>query len=109
MSNSNIHPTEPATPRTDAAHATRCDKPETRIQLLRMHAEALEIELAARWQPIDTAPRDGTNILTWDGHSISIACWLDIMGDWWGDDDCALCSTPTHWMPLPQPPTEVAP
>jgi len=43
-----------------------------------------------------------------DGHSISIGYWLDIMGDWWGADDCALCSTPTYWMPLPQPPTEVA-
>ena len=63
---------------------------------------------AAGWHPIATAPRDGTNILTWDGHSISIGYWLDIMGDWWGADDCALCSTPTHWMPLPQPPTEVA-
>lgn len=64
------------------------------------------------WQPIETAPKDGTRILIYDPTHyrdpiITIAEYR--CGGWLGEDggvyDC--CSSeyePTHWMPLPLPP-----
>ncbi len=52
------------------------------------------------WQPIDTAPKDGTRILVVgaDGY-VTIAHWQETV---WLDDsfDCPDCPE-THWMPLP--------
>lgn len=66
---------------------------------------------SADWQPIETAPQDGTVFLGWrrgrvascsrvprsdceawtfGGESASVDCWPDIR--------------PSHWMPLPPPP-----
>jgi hypothetical protein len=64
------------------------------------------------WQPIETAPKDGRPLLVYDGQDITTAKWeLDF--DWWeicvpsdGYVD-SNCISPTHWMPLPEPPTEV--
>ncbi len=73
------------------------------------------------WQPIETAPRDGTEILLhqagwgrvmlgWRGSSMwhfydephwSEALQEDIADiNGWPDDK----QGPTHWMPLPEPP-----
>jgi hypothetical protein len=67
------------------------------------------------WQPIETAPKDGTNILLWcplpgSGYAIVGIChtttrangdkvpvWLDAYE---GED----IYQPSHWMPLPEPP-----
>ncbi|MFG6599345.1 MULTISPECIES: Lar family restriction alleviation protein [unclassified Sulfitobacter] len=55
------------------------------------------------WQPIETAPKDGTRILLWlDPQSIVVpAEWR---GRWMGDDYPLNMTTPTHWMPQPPPP-----
>jgi hypothetical protein len=71
-----------------------------------------------RWQPIETAPKDNTPILIWDGEDISLAEWNDIGRKWnclcgggavWdGDGDTGglvAVYSATHWMPLPSPPT----
>lgn len=59
------------------------------------------------WQPIATAPKDGTVILgahLWpSGNADIYTCkfvdeWTDDMGD-------AVELPPTHWLPLPPPPT----
>lgn len=73
------------------------------------------------WQPIATAPKDGTEILLWEdgldepaiGAFISFA---DVGGppegyhDGWYDTMQGTCEfTPTHWQPLPKPPASLTP
>lgn len=52
------------------------------------------------WQPIETAPKDNTRILLWDGQIASTGSWYH--DEWAGDDYEAIDAT--HWMPLPDPP-----
>jgi len=63
----------------------------------------------SQWQPIETAPKDGTKVLAYtnDGYKYPLVCqcvWGD--GAWWPDvwesPDEPL--SPTHWMPLLTPP-----
>lgn len=84
-------------------------------------------------QPIDTAPRDGSEVLTyWPklkldddggmtdevvGGSWAVTCWiggqwddpecLNAIGALFGDDEC-YADQPTHWHPLPPPPATTA-
>lgn len=74
------------------------------------------------WQPIETAPKDGTWVLVWGGETDEMMdisreecrrvvtaqysyvrwqfAWFD--GGFYGKFD----KPPTHWMPLPEPPIE---
>ena len=67
----------------------------------------------SEWQPIETAPKDGTNILLTNGRQGVCGYW----GEWrqsaflrQRDNWCSYwlvqeCGTqPTHWMSLPEPP-----
>lgn len=70
------------------------------------------------WQPIETAPRDGTTFQAWIVNIVGAGFWVS--GCRYNDDgafeiygrvdydmyDWAVYShlTPTHWMPLPEPP-----
>lgn len=65
-----------------------------------------------KWQDIDTAPKDGTEVLVWD-RMVLRACWDDPWdsgnSSWhlgaclaFGDESTE-CN-PTHWMPLPNAP-----
>ena len=60
-----------------------------------------------RWQPIGTAPKDGTRVLVahpaWE--AASTAQWY---GDFWsvGYSVPQFKHQPTHWQPLPAPPEE---
>ena len=63
------------------------------------------------WQPIETAPRDAGCLLGWVEGVVRFIQWgktshVPLYG--WcladqGPEDFDLC-TPTHWMPLPEPP-----
>ena len=73
------------------------------------------------WQPIETAPKDGTHVILWiegsaiegqwdsqtrnDGTSYGPGTWEVLILPSHG---CGCCSNendpPTHWMPLPTPP-----
>ena len=75
-------------------------------------AKAIQGALSA-WQPIETAPMDGTEILTLRDATVSthaVAFWSDHGGvhGW------AICGSNvrllrvTHWMPLPAPPSQDA-
>tara|TARA_Y100000310_G_C20458102_1_gene704018 strand:- start:281 stop:538 length:258 start_codon:yes stop_codon:yes gene_type:complete len=81
-----------------------------------------------KWQPIKTAPKDGTAVLihrniwpgTKSGFSESCKGHNTYVAEWWGDppnnlEGCWMCFMdtiedpdcpikPTHWMPLPDPP-----
>lgn len=60
--------------------------------------------LRAGWRPIETAPRDGTWILTYGADTpISDGYLLD----WYVPDD-GWNGNPTHWRPLPTPPARSA-
>ena len=71
------------------------------------------------WQHIESAPRDGTWIIAWDGKSVQPVCWAEGYPDeyngwaygsaYWGgtlyEGVNEVSEHPTHWMPLPPPPT----
>ena len=71
------------------------------------------------WQPIETAPKDGTGVLAFAlgnpaGYFYGVAMWVNADPDlnphtpadklslWWWP----YAIRPTHWMPLPAPPEE---
>lgn len=75
----------------------------------------------SEWQPIETAPKDGSSVLlavaTDDGRAVAGEGWYrdnddSDMGWWWANespgDYYAEAIEPrwriTHWMPLPAPP-----
>ena len=74
------------------------------------------------WQPIETAPRDGSWFLIWIGDRFEVGQYdplirdsyelvcdglykrkSDIIFEWHGFSNFHLA---THWMPLPSPPRE---
>lgn len=71
------------------------------------------------WQPIETAPKDGTLILTLvPGYTAAVSKWQESRGmfDFIDEEDMPNDQAwidylesdpkyhPTHWMPLPEPP-----
>lgn len=85
------------------------------------------------WQPIDTAPKDGTPIVVWHNGDYHIARWSPLWTennktwlvrhpDWTGGHPTIVSEIepnefqrragltgPTHWMPLPAAPQEPHP
>ena len=78
-----------------------------------------------KWQPIETAPKDGTHILAWNYESRfylpPYICWfgqdmnepdenkrewLTGDGDGWSTGYYYTPCKPTHWMPLPDAPEQ---
>ena len=64
------------------------------------------------WQPIETAPTDGTSVLIWDSwrKGMGVAEWAAQKWRWSGPAECDEHSgngpiEPTHWMPLPAIPS----
>jgi len=58
--------------------------------------------LPVAWQPIETAPKDGTPVLVADGSWVGVLAW-DRYANGWVNDEMDSAS-PTHWRPLPKPP-----
>jgi hypothetical protein len=76
--------------------------------------ELLEAAFSAaqQWQPIETAPKDGTEILGFTRYG-KRPDEFEIYVVWWdGGWEAHGCSTafaaPSHWMPLPAPPGATA-
>ena len=69
------------------------------------------------WQPISTAPKDGTFVkIKWYNPASGMVCagiarWTDrywplankMVEDWWLEEDRLPFGQPTHWMPKPPP------
>lgn len=51
----------------------------------------------SRWQPIETAPKDGTWIVVTRGEIAHVVLWFF---DDWAREDMWVVPPPTHWMPL---------
>lgn len=75
--------------------------------LKRFAAELASLREGQQWQPIETAPRDGSEVLLgWDsGHVTSgfweRQYWLTCVGPYQGSQ------APQYWQPLPSPPAAV--
>ena len=73
-------------------------------------ARAEKAEATRKWQPIETAPKDGERVLL---HSPTTHTYSGIVGIWdtlderWAEWDSWHPCYPTHWMPLPAPPVAV--
>lgn len=77
------------------------------------------------WQPIETAPKDGTRILAWIasadwdvGEDVSSPRWTRdpfiaaveyLNNEWWPVESFHTGATcvPTHWQSLPGPPVRI--
>ena len=60
------------------------------------------------WQLVQTAPKDGRKLLMWApgfGLDWLVLYWMD---GYWREpaNSMGLKVVPTHWMPLPAPPTD---
>ena len=80
------------------------------MKIWQARAERAEAALPAaksEWQPIETAPTDGTVIIVWSllaRDSVMAHC---IDGEWVTHPGLGYALIPnelTHWMPLPEPP-----
>lgn len=70
-------------------------------------AEAVASARAEGWQPIKTAPKDGTYVLGYGPHETR-GYYVDAIHFYLGRFTIEWMSgfgSPTHWMPLPAPPT----
>lgn len=74
----------------------------------------------SEWQPIGTAPKDGTRFLAWHKGRVDFFHWQDLNGRCdapvgWRDSFIYVfpefdSSGPTHWIPLPDaPPKPIEP
>lgn len=75
---------------------------------------AAEVLSGREWQPIETAPKDGTDIIVYCPTYKAI--WPayypedpDYDGHAWRRFDHAMIPEPSHWMPLPTPPAASQP
>lgn len=82
--------------------------------------------MMSEWQAIETAPRDGVLVLLWqEDQGFGVGYYSEYTEEWWEavDDETqklqqetevhltsfseGLLYSPTHWMPLPEPPEDM--
>ena len=81
--------------------------------------KSLRAQLAAAgpvWQPIETAPKDGTQVIAAGRNFGASTDWHRVIAEWrenaWVGEDFMMGETYdylTHWQPLPAPPKENTP
>lgn len=59
-----------------------------------------------QWQPIETAPKDGTKIIVSNGRFAKTAYWGGKRPPCWKCDAGYSLGEQINWMPIPAPPTE---
>lgn len=83
------------------------------------HSDCSAAPHSAGWQPIDSAPRDGTWFLAFNGHWRGVAKYTapyhgdegdEFQDPVWVDETSEFIEPePTHWQPLPSPPEPLGP
>jgi hypothetical protein len=90
---------------------SECEIAQTRLNKAVAEVARLTQEQSSGWQPIETAPKDGTWFLAHEpGESMKAMRWDTDTRDKnhaWRDHEL-LKYEPTHWMPLPDPPAALA-
>ena len=79
---------------------------------------ALSVYLMNAWRPIESAPKDGTEILgyvpmsmleamgdTFESGPFYYVCWWNSSDGGFETDECGSLEL-SHWMPLPEPPSK---
>lgn len=66
--------------------------------------ELEQLRAERKWRPIETAPRDGSPVLVFDGEHYAVGYWAPEIGEWWVSKKMRTTMLGTHWMPLPAPP-----
>lgn len=69
-----------------------------------MSGPCIKLRTPATWFPIETAPKDGTDVLVWDKAFVIAYYETHIPPPRWRSTDEMIPLEPTHWMPLPEPP-----
>ncbi len=75
-----------------------------------IHEAVLAERQRCAWQPIETAPRDGTPVDLWMKGGYRVVYFsMDEHGRWVREEGYpvvtrVLTEEPTHWMPSPRPP-----
>ena len=64
------------------------------------------------WRPIRTAPKDGTRLLLGGDNWVNIGYFSTVCNRWIASEcfpgeseEMYTLDDPTHWMPLPEPPS----
>lgn len=88
------------------------DAARAALAALRQHRPDVAAVLGG-WQPIETAPKDGTRVLLADvsnGEIIAayMGAWMEETFSCLSGQPCAWTPEPTHWMPLPARPRRSA-
>lgn len=84
--------------------ANRINQPHyLEIELRKVFNAGVQYGLAKGWQPIETAPIDGTRVLSYNAHGDFQEVVLYGKHGWTNQDETELYQ-PTHWMPLPETP-----
>jgi hypothetical protein len=67
------------------------------------------MKATTNWEGIDSAPKDGTHILLWDGEDIILGLYASHKIEefrWSVASDGEGGLRPTHWQPLPPAPQQ---
>lgn len=73
----------------------------------KLENEILDLKEKISWKPIETAPKDGTEILVLEAGGIYIARWVSpfMYNGYWsydGWEELEDQNSPDYWMELPQ-------
>lgn len=90
-----------------AFRLVRKENEQHQATIATLRARLAALEAGQGWRPIETAPKDGTNVLMYRDGNVKQAHWLADEQAWGSRRHGWKFSAwdgPTHWMPIPPPP-----
>lgn len=79
-------------------------KPMLTIETPEALQELFGVLFKAAWQPIETAPKNGRDILIFTKQTIRLGFWDSARDGVWSIWPGRELAHPSHWMPLPEVP-----